>query len=161
MRRLFSKRKENEMKNKMFLSLVVGLTLLLSLASCGGTSKEITVTFKGNLCTYDGPKELSSPRITFDWLIDDPSNSSFTIVTVQIEEGKTNEDLIALPLADPPSLLQVSWLRVITTFQSIEQGTHQKVRDLSQSANFQPGPIYFVCFNNNGKIGTLGPIEVK
>ena len=112
------------------------------------TAPDMTVTFDGNECTYDGPETVPVGQITAK--IENQSQKMFGLAIVTLDEGKTFEDLDAWPSVDKPP-----WAELIIFAEAPERGHSIVAVDVTK------GPIFLVCFTAypEAKIGVLGPVE--
>ena len=112
---------------------------------------DMTITFDGNECTYDGPQSVPAGKITVDMVFKNKEHDRFALVIATLDEGKTFEDLDQWPTTDPPP-----WLTIVDGWETPPDSTKQVT---AQIAN---GPLYFVCFYSppDTKYGTLGPVAV-
>lgn len=145
------------MKKQIRLHLLLASMICLFVLSACDQSKEIAVTFTEKECTYTGPTTISSPQISVNWIIRDPSHTSYILGFVQLEQGKTVNDLAAFREGEDDS-----WIRVISLHPAIDAGSQFIETDLSQSALFQNGPVYIACVNDPdiGPFDAIGPINV-
>jgi hypothetical protein len=149
----------------MALSLVVPITACCGapqapeaaakevLTSAKGTVTEITVTFQGERCVYDGPERVPTGRLRLILDVrDQTAHGGYAVVAVTLKEGMTRKDLLAWPSADPPpwthGLGAVLVPRGELGWQEVWLGK---------------APLFLVCFTGDParKIGLLGPIEVE
>jgi len=115
------------------------------------TPVDITVTFDGNECTYDGPDTVSAGEITVNWNIKDQDHEKFGLAIVTLDEGKTLENLDVWPSVDKPP-----WATLVAFAETRPGSLSPMVADVTE------GPIFLVCFTAypERKIGVLGPVEV-
>ncbi len=85
-----------------------------------------------------------------------------TIFAIQVEEDHSVDDLIGSGI-EPP----ISWVSSLRYEGATKPGlwTKELTWDLTASARFQPGPVYFVCTHvENDEIiifGVAGPVETE
>lgn len=145
----------------LLAAIVVTTWACLGAAASSTTydSSEATVTFTPKGCIYHGPKELSASQFTFTWVIEDTAQPMHQIGIEQLDDGKTVRDVAKLPanIADG----NVPWIRMVGSDAINEQAPFSKVVsiDLTQDADFKPGPVYFSCWYWEQRGGALGPIE--
>ncbi len=111
---------------------------------------EMTVTFVGPQCTYDGPAKVPAGRITVNWDTD-KSHETFGLAVLTLNKGKTLADLAAWPSTNQPP-----WTTLVA-FRDTGPGSRSK-----EDIDVSEGPIFLVCFTASPekKMGVLGPIEV-
>jgi hypothetical protein len=114
------------------------------------SASEMTVTFVGSQCTFDGPTQVRAGRITVNWDTD-KSHDTFGLAILTLNKGKTMADLAAWPSTDQPP-----WTTLVS-FRDTGPGSRSK-----EDIDVSEGPIYLVCFTASPekKMGVLGPIEV-
>jgi pyrimidine-specific ribonucleoside hydrolase len=153
------------MNYKSILSRMIFPALILLLVSCSTPSStpippptptlapaDMTVTFDGSKCTYDGPQSVPAGEVTVDWAVKNKDHDKFGLAMVTLNEGKTFDDLDQWPSSDPPS-----WLTLINVWETPPDSMIQV------SARITNGPFYFVCFYSppDTKYGALGPVAVE
>jgi hypothetical protein len=121
--------------------------------SAAGVDTNVTVTFQGEKCHYDGPERVPAGRfrLTLD-VRDQVAYDGYAVVAVTLKEGKTHEDLLAWPSADPPPWTHGHGAVLVPRG---ELGWQEVWLDR--------GPLYMVCFTGDPgrKTDLLGPIEVE
>jgi len=140
-----------------FIKNVLSLILLVLLASgCGNNPKHaLTITFRDNQCTYDGAKSVASGEVSFT-MVDKNQDLDAAMIVLSLDEGKTIEDLKALP---PNQGGDPLWShRVGEADRHVRPGERYTFK-----ATIDTGPIYLICFSGSPELisGVLGPIEVK
>jgi len=112
----------------------------------------MTVTYDGNECTYDGPQSVPAGKISVDWVVKNKDHDKFGLVIATLNEGKTFEDLDQWPSTDPPP-----WLTIVNGWETPPDSRKQVTAQITK------GPFYFVCFYSppDTKYGTLGPVAVE
>jgi hypothetical protein len=112
---------------------------------------DMTITFHGNGCTYDGPEMVSVGQIVANWNIENQDHEKCGLAIVTLDEGKTFEDLDAWPSVDKPP-----WATLVSFAETGPGGDSPAVADVTD------GPIFLVCFTAypEAKVGVLGPVEV-
>lgn len=121
--------------------------------SAAGADTDITVTFQGTKCLYDGPERVPAGRfrLTLD-VRDQVAHDGYAVVAVTLEEGKTREDLLAWPSANPPPWTHGHGAVLVPRG---ELGW--------QEVWLYKAPLFLVCFTGDParKVDLLGPIEVE
>jgi hypothetical protein len=128
------------------------------MSGCSNTPTTPTLTFDAKGCSYSGPATVS-PAFTLTWIIEKSVHSAFIYAIVTLDQGKSVQDLAAIPAEDPAP----SWVHKLGYDLEISPGIFTKSFDLSANSVFHEGPIYIVCFygDENTAIGADGPIDVK
>jgi hypothetical protein len=124
-----------------------------TLLSAGGANTDITVTFRGEKCLYDGPDRVTAGRFRLILDVrDQVAHDGYAVVAVTLEEAKTREDLLAWPSANPPP-----WTH-----------GHGAVLVPRGELGWQEiwlfkASLYLVCFTGDParKTDLLGPIDVE
>ena len=160
------------LSSKAWSLLVTGLVLAVAIAACGstpgapgavrseelpesvpGVENELTVTFEGENCLYDGPDRVPAgrSRLVLD-VRDQVAHAGYAVVAVTLEAGKTGEDLRAWPSADTPPWTHGHGAVVVPRG---ELGW--------QDVTLHEASLFLVCFTGDParKIDLLGPIEVE
>jgi hypothetical protein len=157
-------------RRNRFVVLFSMTAILVLLANCGApqspeaaavelrtsakdTVTEITVTFQGEQCDYDGPERVPPGRLrlTLD-VRDQTAYDGYAVAAVTLEEGMTRRDLLAWPSADPPP-----WTHGLGAVLAPDG-------ELAwQEVWLDRAPLFLVCFTGDParKIDLLGPIEVE
>lgn len=121
--------------------------------SAAGADREITVTFRGEECHYDGPDRVPAGRfrLTLD-VRDQAAHDGYAVVAVTLEEGKTRDDLLTWPSADPPPWTHGHGAVLVPRG---ELGW--------QEVLLYRAPLFLVCLTGDParKTDLLGPIEVE
>jgi len=134
-------------------------TSLVVRRSCGcygrasqAAPKDMTVTFEGDQCTYDGPKKVPAGEITVTMDVKDQAYEAYAVYILILDEGKTVDDLAAWPSTDKPT-----WARISGWSEAGRPGQSNILK-----ATVEEGTIYMACFRRppEAKIGAVGPIEV-
>jgi len=149
---------EAEQGDIMFPSRAIVLVcVVLLITGCARPAHDPTLTFRGNECSYAGPRDLQA-NFTLNWVVEEsgPSTSIYAIVT--LDQDKTVDDLARIPAEDPPP----SWVHKLAYDLATSPGTYSKSVDLTSKAAYHEGPIYIVCFSANEDValGAVGPFEV-
>lgn len=152
---------------KVWLLVVTGLVLAAAITACGSAPEargpgpesasdaesEITVTFDGESCLYDGPDRVPAgrSRLILD-VRDQAAHDGYAVVAVTLEEGKTREDLRAWSSADTPPWTHGHGAVVV---RSGDVGW--------QDIALHDTPLFLVCFTGDParKTNLVGPIEVE
>ena len=91
------------------ISLIV---LIVTAAACSGEDRNLSLTYDGAGCEYEGPTEISSGQASLDFV-----NEGFQVAAanlVLIEEGYTIEDLYDYGSPYPTVKHAPSWTRSIS-----------------------------------------------
>ena len=161
-----------QLQEKVWRLGVIALVLVVPTAACGSTPQAleaaaaevapkraavsdigITVTFQGEKCHYDGPERVPTGRLrlTLD-VRDQTAHDGYAVVAVTLEEGKTRDDLLAWPSANPPPWTHGHGAVLVPRG---ELGW--------QELWLYKSPLFLVCFTGDParKTDLLGPIEVE
>jgi hypothetical protein len=145
------------MNGQLQKSLIIVITLILLTSGCTAEKTSVnslTTTFKNNKCTYDGAKSVAAGEVSFI-MVDKNRDLNAAMIVLTLDEGKTVEDLKALPTntgEDP------QWThRVGAAERHVYPGESYTFK-----ATIETGPIYMICFSGSPELisGVLGPIEV-
>ena len=127
-------------------------------SGCGtnGTPKSsLTFTFSENQCTHNGAKSVLAGEVSFI-MVNKNQDFDAAMIVLTLDEGKTIEDLNALP---PNQGEDPLWShRVGEADRHVHPGERYTFK-----ATIETGPIYLICFSGSPELisGVLGPIEVK
>jgi hypothetical protein len=161
-----------QLQEKVWRLGVMALVLVVPTAACGSAPQAleavaaeaapmraavsdigITVTFQGEKCHYDGPERVPAGRfrLTLD-VRDQAAYDGYAVVVVTLDEGKTREDLLAWPSANPPPWTHGHGAVLVPRG---ELGW--------QEVWLYTAPLFLVCFTGDParKTDLLGPIEVE
>ena len=136
--------------------------LLLECAACTSQPSTPTITFEDDRCTYSGPDSIQADRFTFQWVMNSQQYAENNVFAIQVEEGQSVDDLVGTNLK-----AKTPWVSSLRQEWSIQPGpwTKELTWDLTDSARFQPGPVYFLCAHQiNDEIiiyGVAGPVETE
>lgn len=111
---------------------------------------DIVVSFAKDKCSVERPDTLPLGEVTVG-LIADNADSAYAMSFFNVEEGRTLRDLVAAQ--DQPS--PPPWAKMFS-FQDVLGGA-SKVYPIAISA----GPVFTMCWGDNGVIGSDGPIAVS
>jgi len=146
---------------KVWWLIAVVLLLTLTLAACSSpdatpsaSPSEITVTFEGDECIYNGPESVPAGRIPILLDVrDQTAHEEYFVGVSTLDEGKTYDDLVAAPFETGLPL----WVH--------DQGSVSADKGTSQSTTviLYEGPMYLVCLTTppDQKTGVLGPVEIE
>jgi hypothetical protein len=144
------------MKVKTIKYVFSTVILVLLASGCGNNPNHaLTITFRDNQCTYDGAKSVVSGEVSFT-MVDKNQDFDAAMIVLTLDEGKTIEDLKALP---PNQGEDPLWShRVGEADRHVHPGERYTFK-----ATIETGPIYLICFSGSPELisGVLGPIEVK
>jgi ketosteroid isomerase-like protein len=120
-------------------------------ASAPSPGAEVTVTFRGDQCTFDGPEAVPAGRVTVNWKVEGQPRDGYALAIVTLDGGKTFEDLDAWPSVGRPP-----WAYLVGFQGSFSADLSPFVSDVTK------GPIYLVCFTAHpeARVSVLGPVEV-
>ena len=140
--------------------IMVGLLVLLGLVGC--KSSPLTVTFKDNECTLNGPTKFSDKKFNLVLVIDTKEHNGYGLGIYTLAEGKTVEDLKSLGFG----AAQPDWANLVLAFGPHPSGTYTYTVDPYQNSAYQGEPLYFICVYRDTEVqattfGYLGPVEVK
>jgi hypothetical protein len=140
--------------------------VMLALTACSGQTQPMTVTFEEGTCTLTGPTNASAKHFVFNWVIKDQKHSSFWIQLVQLDDGKSMQDLAAVvssKLGRDLTNTSLPWVHIISFDIVAQPGPISKdvTWDLTPNGHFREGPAYFVCSIGDSIPGILGPVEVS
>lgn len=110
---------------------------------------DMTITFAGETCTYDIPKQLHAGKITVNWIVEPKDHEEFGLAFLTLNNGKTVNDLKAWRGNNPPD-----WSQLFALRDALPDSRSTVVADV------ETGPFYLVCFHADTTVGVLGPIEV-
>jgi hypothetical protein len=140
--------------------VATGLGVALVATACAGrqgeaetVADEITVTFDGNRCVYNGPDGVPEGRFTVILDVEDQQkHDGYGVAVVTLDEGQTFEDPDAWPSTKPPK-----WVQIHGLLDRVPQGTRAET-----TVTAFEGPLFLVCFTGSPvtKSGTLGPVKV-
>jgi hypothetical protein len=140
--------------------VAIGLVIAVVATACAGgkgetgtVADEITVTFDGDQCAYNGPASVPAGQITVILDVEDQKDyDGYGLAVVTLDEGKTFDDLDAWPSAGQPL-----WAQLHGLLDGIPQGSRSEMT----VAAFE-GPLFLVCFTATPitKTGVLGPVKV-
>ena len=118
------------------------------------TTPNLTVTFKDDTCFYEGPTSINTRDVKMRLIIEEGNQDAMNgvaVVSVQLLDEKTIEDLRDWPSTDPPP-----WVSIIA-INELFPGPMEK----EYSLRFPIGEVSFACFYPEAKIGAFGPIDVQ
>ncbi|MFC2036432.1 hypothetical protein ACFLYD_00470 [Chloroflexota bacterium] len=157
------------MKDSIGLSVVrgtawqivaIGLAVSQVTAACAGgagesgtVADEITVTFDGDKCTYDGSGRVAAGQVTVILDVEDQKDyDEYGLAVLTLDEDKTLEDLDAWPSTDQPP-----WTQLLGLVDEIAQGSRDEMTIIALEK-----PLFLVCFTAYpvAKSGVLGPVDV-
>jgi hypothetical protein len=140
--------------------VAIGLIIAVMAAACadgkgeaGTVADEITVTFDGDQCSYNGSARVPARQITVILDVEDQKDyDEYGLAVVTLAEGKTFEDLDAWPSAGKPP-----WAQLHGLLDEVPQGSRSEM-----AVTAFEGPLFLVCFTAHpiAKTGVLGPVEV-
>jgi hypothetical protein len=143
------------MNHKTLFSQMIGFGLVMMILAGCAAAKELTVTFEGNLCTYDGPKAIPAGENSVIMDVKDQSKESYAVFILTLDQGKTLDDLKALPAdADHPS-----WSHIVGGSEEGRPGKRNTFK-----VTVEKEPIYLVCVAPAPPgliVGVLGPVDVE
>ena len=148
---------EQPMKAKLRKYVFAALILMFLASGCGTNETpecSLTITFKGNKCTYNGVKSVAAGEVSFT-MVDKNQDLDVAMIVLTLDEGKTIDDLNALP---PNTGEDPKWShRVGEADRHVRPGERYTFK-----ATIETGPIYLVCFSGSPELitGVLGPFEV-
>jgi hypothetical protein len=137
--------------------LLVTVTLILLASGCATTNTpthSLTVIFDKNQCAYNGARSVASGDVGFT-MINKNKDLDAAMIVLTLDNGKTNEDLKALP---PNQGEDPLWSHRVGEAQShVHPGEKNTFK-----ATIEAGPIYLICFSGSPELitGVLGPFEV-
>lgn len=102
---------------RLILVLLVVPGLFLTACSGGGEGEDegpLRLTFDGESCTYEGPKEVSAGSVTLDFV--NESEEHFNVNLVILDEGKTVQDVIDDLGPEPSTRHHPSWTHEMGTW---------------------------------------------
>ena len=112
-------------------------------------ASDMTITFAGESCTYELPKQLHAGKIAVNWIVEPKNHQEFSLAFLTLNKGKTINDLKAWRANNPPDWSQLFALRdALPASRS------------TVTADVEVGPFYLMCFHADTTVGVLGPIEV-
>ena len=116
-----------------------------------GSVPDVTVTFRGDKCTYGGPDKVYAGRLTVGLSVIEKKFTSYGLFMAILDPDKTMQDL-----KNWPSLDQPPWMHTVDA-KTVTPGY-----PTSLSVLVTEGPLYLICFGFDPEtiIGQLGPIEV-
>jgi pyrimidine-specific ribonucleoside hydrolase len=154
---------------KNFRLVMIVLLLSLTLVGCINKSTPLptptptlspvpllTFTFRNGTCDYEGPDKLDAGKITLKFSIEEGNTDAMdgvAVVGATIDEGKTFADLDEWPSTDQPP-----WVDVVSFNEFFPTGNDELDKEFS--IRLSEGPVFFVCFFPDAKIGTHGPLEI-
>lgn len=139
---------------KTVATILVIVVLLLMCVACTSRPSTPTITFEDDQCSYSGPDSVQADQFAFTWANNSQKNPEFSVYVVQVEEGQSVDDLVGKDVAP-------SWLSTLRYESSSQPGpwTKELTYDLTASARFQPGLVYFLCVHNDDEtFGVAGPV---
>jgi len=98
--------------------IMVGLLVLLGLVGC--KSSPLTVIFKDNECTFNGPTKFSDKKFNLVLVIDTKEHNGYGLGIYTLAEGKTVEDLKSLGFG----ATQPDWANLVLAFGLHPSGTY-------------------------------------
>jgi hypothetical protein len=131
----------------------------MTAACAGGTGEagtvadEITVTFDGDQCVYNGPGRVPAGQVTVILDVEDQKDyEEYGLAVVTLDDDKTFEDLDAWPSAAQPL-----WAQLLGLVDEVPQGSQAEM-----TVTALEKPLYLVCFTAYpiAKSGVLGPVDV-
>jgi hypothetical protein len=114
---------------------------------------ELTVTFSGGTCSYDGPLALQAGEIQVTVDVQDQDKNAYAVLFFRLDPGKDFMDLMAASLeSDPPS-----WSKM-KNFSEVMPGESE-----TYSISVTEGLLYGMCLSKppDLAIGGLGPFSVS
>lgn len=144
---------------KIFATIMAFAVLFFACAACTSQSSTPSITFKDDRCTYSGADSIQADQFAFTWVNNSQQYAPYFVIAIQVEEGQSVDDLVGLPIESTPS-----WVSSLKYERSTQPGpwTKELTWDLTGSARFQPGPVYFMCVHNETEtFGVAGPVEAK
>jgi hypothetical protein len=115
-------------------------------------ASEMTVTFAGGTCTYDGPLALQAGEIAVTVDVQDRDQDKYGLAFFNLAPDKDFADLMASMIqAEPPG-----WAKLLS-LHALPPG------DISQyNLRIETGPVYLVCLSKppDLAIGSIGPYAV-
>ncbi|MFH1184919.1 MAG: hypothetical protein V1755_07755 [Chloroflexota bacterium] len=158
--------KTNTLWVQRFAWMLVFPIVAAACAPAGATSAPAqaasasTITVSGNKCTYQGPMQIPA-KVTFTFDIQDTGGGnvwSYSFVT--LAEGKTPDDVKALPSLWTTTADQPAWLTLVDFDVKLVSGTYTKAFGLNSNSAYHGEPVYIICQSHSKTIGIVGPIEV-
>ena len=86
----------------------------------------------------------------------------FNAFLVQLDEGKSKQDLSAAAMGKYLYKVDVPWIKIINDDFVAQAGPLSKdvAWDLTQSGIFHPGQAYFACSYADDTVAVVGPITI-
>jgi hypothetical protein len=140
-------------------SLLVLAMIAMGLASCQPTPK-MTVKFTEMDCTYDGPSSIPFGKFIVNWIVNDQKHNKTGLIILTLADGKTIDDLRAVLGSEAISWAHRLWTDEENAFVLDNVRSYSHEHDLRAQADYQGGPLYMVCGNEERATGVLGPIQV-
>ena len=150
------------MTGRIHWAWIVLAALAVSLAACSPAPQPLTLTFGKDKCTLTGTPTASAADFRFKWVIEDQEHTMFNAFLVQLDEGKSKQDLSAAAVGKYIYKVDPPWIKVINDDFAAQAGPFSKdvAWDLTQSGIFQPGQAYVVCDYASSTMGVVGPITI-
>jgi len=146
---------------KTITPILVIAVFSLICAACVSQASTPTITFEDDRCEYSGPDSIQADQFTFEWVMNSQQFAENYIWANQLEEGHSADELIGLTALPP-------WALTLRSDSGQQPGpwTKEVTWDLTESARYQPRPVYFGCGHRieGGEItvyGVVGPVEVE
>ena len=141
-------------------AILLRVVLLLANSACTSQPSTPTITSEDDRCQYSGPDSIQADQFAFQWVMKGQQFPDNSIFAIQVEEGHSVDDLIGL---DGP----ISWISSLRYENNMQGGPWTKdiKWDLTESARFKPGRVYFLCTHLiNGEsvsYGVAGPVVAE
>jgi hypothetical protein len=159
----YASQRAGKARGKPVVRAWIGLAVLvLSLTACSPASQALTLTFGKDECTLTGTPRASAADFRFKWVIEDQEHTMFNAFLVQLDEGKSKEDLSAAAVGKYIYKVDLPWIKIINDDFATQAGPLSKdvTWDLTQSGIFQHGQAYIVCDYATSTVGVVGPITI-
>ncbi len=113
---------------------------------------DMTITFSGDTCLYDGPEKVYSGKLTVSLIAKEKKHPYYELFIATFEPGKTMQDLINWQSLDQPP-----WVNAVDS-KTVSPGSPTFMSPIVTG-----GPLYLICFGASPDmiVGRWGPIAVE
>ena len=96
-----------------FWARISSAALAASVTGCSPAPQPMTLTFGKDKCTLTGTPTASAKDFRFRWVIEDQEHTMFNAFLIQLDEGKSKEDLSAAAVGKNIYKVDLPWIKII------------------------------------------------